>query len=176
MPLGSGRNCGTPNLKGGHYRVEMLPTTCHVYFGSITGAMPDGRHARRPLSEGISPVQGADRHGPTAVIKSASKIDHVKTGGTLLNMKFTPGLVASADGLDKWAHLVRSYFKLDGHHVQLNVVRTDTLRQAQAHPDEHRDLIVRVAGYSDYFCDLSKELQEEIIERTEHETFHSAGT
>ncbi len=167
---------GRPNVKGGHYRVEMLPTTCHVYFGSVTGATPDGRHARRPLSEGISPVQGADRHGPTAVIKSASKIDHLKAGGTLLNMKFTPGLVASDDGLDKWAHLVRSYFKMDGHHVQFNVVRANTLRQAQAHPDENRDLIVRVAGYSDYFCDLSKELQEEIIERTEHETFQSAGT
>ena len=166
---------GRPNAKGGHYRVEMLPTTCHVYFGSVTGAMPDGRRARRPLSEGISPVQGADRHGPTAVIKSASKIDHVRAGGTLLNMKFTPGLVASDDGLAKWAHLVRSYFKLDGHHVQFNVVRANTLRQAQTHPEEHRDLIVRVAGYSDYFCDLSKELQEEIIERTEHETFHSAG-
>jgi len=153
----------------------MLPTTCHVYFGSVTGATPDGRRARRPLSEGISPVQGADRHGPTAVIKSASKIDHVRAGGTLLNMKFTPGLVASDDGLDKWAHLVRGYFKLDGHHVQFNVVRANTLRQAQTHPEEHRDLIVRVAGYSDYFCDLSKELQEEIIERTEHETFHSAA-
>jgi trans-4-hydroxy-L-proline dehydratase len=166
---------GRPNLKGGHYRVEMLPTTCHVYFGNITGATPDGRHAHKPLSEGISPVQGADRHGPTAVIKSASKIDHLKAGGTLLNMKFTPGLVASDDGLDKWAQLVRSYFKMDGHHVQFNVVRASTLRQAQAHPDENRDLIVRVAGYSDYFCDLSKELQEEIIERTEHETFHSTG-
>jgi pyruvate-formate lyase len=167
---------GRPNTKGGHYRVEMLPTTCHVYFGSVTGATSDGRHARRPLSEGISPVQGADRHGPTAVIKSAAKIDHVKAGGTLLNMKFTPSLVASDDGMDKWAHLVRSYFKMDGHHVQFNVVRANTLRQAQAHPDENRDLIVRVAGYSDYFCDLSKELQEEIIERTEHETFQSAGT
>jgi formate C-acetyltransferase len=166
---------GRPNTKGGHYRVEILPTTCHVYFGSVTGATPDGRHARHPLSEGISPVQGADRHGPTAVIKSAAKIDHLKTGGTLLNMKFTPGLVASDDGLEKWAHLVRSYFKMDGHHVQFNVVRANTLRQARAHPEEHRDLIVRVAGYSDYFCDLSKELQEEIIERTEHETFHNAG-
>jgi len=162
---------GRPDTKGGRYRVEMLPTTCHVYFGNVTGATPDGRHARRPLSEGISPVQGADRHGPTGVIKSASKIDHLKTGGTLLNIKFTPSLVASEDGLDKWAHLVRSYFKMDGHHVQFNVVRADTLRQAQANPEQHRDLIVRVAGYSDYFCDLSKELQEEIIERTEHQGF-----
>ena len=98
-------------------------------------------------------------------------MDHLKAGGTLLNMKFTPSLVATEDALDKWAHLVRGYFKLDGHHVQFNVVRADTLREAQAHPDEHRDLIVRVAGYSDYFCDLSRELQEEIIERTEHEGF-----
>jgi trans-4-hydroxy-L-proline dehydratase len=162
---------GRPDTKGGRYRVEMLPTTCHVYFGSVTGATPDGRKARRPVSEGISPVQGADRRGPTAVIKSAAKMDHLKAGGTLLNMKFTPGLVNTEDGLDKWAHLVRSYFKMDGHHVQFNVVRADTLRQAQANPQEHRDLIVRVAGYSDYFCDLSKELQEEIIERTEHQGF-----
>ncbi len=162
---------GRPDTKGGRYRVEMLPTTCHVYFGSVTGALPDGRKARLPLSEGISPVQGADRRGPTAVIKSASKMDHLKAGGTLLNMKFTPTLVATEDGVDKWAHLVRGYFKMDGHHVQFNVVRADTLRDAQAKPEEHRDLIVRVAGYSDYFCDLSKELQEEIIERTEHEGF-----
>ena len=162
---------GRPDTKGGRYRVEMLPTTCHVYFGSVTGATPDGRHAERPLSEGISPVQGADRRGPTAVIKSASKMDHLKAGGTLLNMKFTPSLVATEDGLEKWAHLVRSYFKMDGHHVQFNVVSAETLRQAQANPQEHRDLIVRVAGYSDYFCDLSQALQEEIIERTEHEAF-----
>jgi formate C-acetyltransferase len=121
------------------------------------------------VSEGISPVQGADRHGPTAVIRSASKMDHLKAGGTLLNMKFTTDLVASDDGLDKWAHLVRSYFKLDGHHVQFNVVRADTLRRAQANPEQHRDLIVRVAGYSDYFVDCSTELQNEIIHRTEHQ-------
>jgi pyruvate formate-lyase/glycerol dehydratase family glycyl radical enzyme len=159
---------GRPNTKGGRYRIEMLPTTCHVYFGSVTGAMPDGRKAGLPLSEGISPVQGADRRGPTGVIKSASKMDHIKTGGTLLNMKFSPTLLADQHGLDQLAHLVRSYFKLDGHHVQFNVVRADTLRQAQADPDAYRDLIVRVAGYSDYFCDLSPELQDEIITRTEH--------
>ena len=125
---------GRPNSKGGRYRVEMLPTTSHIYFGSVTGAMPDGRKAGLPLSEGISPVQGADRHGPTAVLKSAGKMDHVKTGGTLLNMKFTPSLVSDEDGIDKLAHLVRSYFKLGGHHVQFNVVRAETLRQAQAAP------------------------------------------
>jgi len=162
---------GRPNSKGGRYRVEMLPTTCHVYFGSVTGAMPDGRKAGLPLSEGISPVQGADRRGPTAVIKSASKMDHLKTGGTLLNMKFTPSLLGDENGIDKLAHLVRSYFRMDGHHVQFNVVRAETLREAQADPETHRDLIVRVAGYSDYFCDLSGELQEEIIARTEHGAF-----
>jgi formate C-acetyltransferase len=162
---------GRPDARGGRYRVEMLPTTCHVYFGSVVGAMPDGRKAGLPVSEGISPVQGADRHGPTAVIRSAAKMDHVKTGGTLLNMKFSPGLVAGEDGLDKWACLVRSYFRMDGHHLQFNVVTADTLRQAQGNPEQHRDLIVRVAGYSDYFCDLSIELQNEIIARTEHQTY-----
>jgi formate C-acetyltransferase len=165
---------GRPDHKGGRYRIEMLPTTCHVYFGSVTGATPDGRLATLPVSEGISPVQGADRHGPTAVIRSASKMDHLKAGGTLLNLKFTPSLVANDDGVDKWSHLVRSYFKMDGHHIQFNVIRAETLREAQKHPEQHRDLIVRVAGYSDYFCDLSIALQEEIITRTEHEAFQSA--
>jgi pyruvate-formate lyase len=162
---------GRPTVRGGHYRVEMLPTTSHVYFGSVTGAMPDGRRAGVPLSEGISPVQGADRRGPTAVFRSAAKMDHVKTGGTLLNMKFTPSVLAGDGGIRHLAGLVRSYFKLDGHHVQFNVVRAATLRAAQADPSSHRDLIVRVAGYSDYFCDLSPELQDEIIARTEHAEF-----
>ncbi len=162
---------GRPTVRGGHYRIEMLPTTCHIYFGSVIGAMPDGRKAWQPLSEGISPVQGADRHGPTAVVKSAGKMDHVKTGGTLLNMKFTPALLADEEGIDRVAHLIRSYFKLDGHHMQFNVVSADTLREAQGDPSAHRDLIVRVAGYSDYFCDISRELQEEIITRTEHQGF-----
>jgi len=162
---------GRPDARGGRYRVELLPTTCHVYFGSVVGATADGRKAGLPLSEGISPVQGADRHGPTAVMRSASKMDHVKTGGTLLNLKFSPDLVSTDDGLDKWAALVRGYFRMDGHHVQFNVVTAEALRTAQARPGEHRDLIVRVAGYSDYFCDLSSELQNEIITRTEHESF-----
>jgi len=159
---------GRPNTKGGCYQVEMLPTTCHVYFGSVTGAMPDGRRAGAALSEGISPVQGADRRGPTAVIKSAAKMDHLKTGGTLLNMKFAPALLQDEPGIDRLTQLVRTYFKLDGHHVQFNVVTAETLRRAQTRPESHRDLIVRVAGYSDYFCDLSRELQDEIIARTEH--------
>jgi formate C-acetyltransferase len=162
---------GRRNTKNGTYHVNLLPTTCHVYFGSVVGATPDGRHAGRPLSEGISPVQGADRHGPTAVIRSVAKMDHARTGGTLLNQKFTPQLLADDDGLDNLVHLIRTYFKLDGHHIQFNVVDVDTLRAARQHPEEYRDLIVRVAGYSDYFCDLGEALQEEIIARTEHQAF-----
>jgi formate C-acetyltransferase len=160
-----------PNTRGGRYHINLLPTTCHVYFGSVCGATPDGRRAHTPLSEGISPVQGADRHGPTAVLKSASKLDHARTGGTLLNQKFTPQLLKDDAGLDMLVQLVRTYFKLDGHHVQFNVVDAETLRAAQRTPDEYRDLIVRVAGYSDYFCDLGKALQDEIITRTEHQSF-----
>ena len=159
---------GRPNTKGGVYRIEMLPTTCHVYFGAVTGATPDGRRRGTPLSEGISPVQGADRNGPTAVIRSAGKMDHIRSGGTLLNLKFSPTLLSGEGGLDGLAGLVRSYFRMDGHHVQFNVVHAETLKAAQRNPSEHRDLIVRVAGYSDYFCDLSVELQDEIIDRTEH--------
>ena len=162
---------GRKNTKGGVYRINLLPTTCHVYFGTVTGASPDGRKAWTPLSEGISPVQGADRHGPTAVLRSAGKMDHVRTGGTLLNQKFTPRLLEGEKGIDSLAHLVRTYFTMGGHHIQFNVVDAETLREAQAHPEQHRDLIVRVAGYSDYFCDLGKALQDEIIARTEHHGF-----
>jgi formate C-acetyltransferase len=162
---------GRKNLRGGEYHINLLPTTCHVYFGSVTGATPDGRKAWTPLSEGVSPVQGADRCGPTAAVRSVAKMDHARTGGTLLNQKFTPQVLANDEGLDKLVQLVRTYFKLDGHHIQFNVVDAATLRAAQQNPEEYRSLIVRVAGYSDYFCDLSKTLQEEIIARTEHEGF-----
>lgn len=158
---------GRKNMRGGEYRIDMLPTTCHVYFGSVMGASPNGRLARKPLSEGISPEKGADRNGPTAVVKSASKLDHLKTGGTLLNQKFTPSVVAGEQGLDNMAALVRTYFNLDGHHIQFNVVDRETLLQAQRQPEEYKDLIVRVAGYSDHFHNLDKALQDEIIERTE---------
>ena len=162
---------GRKNTKGGTYHINLLPTTVHVYFGSVIGATPDGRRAWQPLSEGISPVQGADRRGPTAVIKSVAKMDHVRTGGTLLNQKFTPQLLKDDDGLDKLVQLIRTYFKLDGHHIQFNVVSSHMLRDAQKHPERYRDLIVRVAGYSDYFVDLSLDLQNEIIKRTEHASF-----
>ncbi|MBN1668847.1 MAG: glycyl radical protein [Anaerolineales bacterium] len=162
---------GRPNTKGGAYQINLLPTTCHIYFGSVTGATPDGRHAGQPLSEGVSPVQGADRHGPTAVLRSVAKMDHVRTGGTLLNQKFTPQVLAGEAGLQKLMQLVRTYFRLDGHHIQFNVVDAETLRAAQRNPEQYRSLIVRVAGYSDYFCDLSPALQEEIIARTAYEEF-----
>ncbi|HEX7319552.1 MAG TPA: glycine radical domain-containing protein, partial [bacterium] len=128
---------------------------------------PDGRRSRSPLSEGISPVQGTDKNGPTSVIKSASKMDHIKTGGTLLNQKFTPQLLADDEGIAKLAALIRTYFYLGGHHIQFNVVTAETLKAARKDPEKYRDLIVRVAGYSDYFVDLTKELQAEIIKRTE---------
>lgn len=159
---------GRPNTKGGHFRVNLLPTTCHVYFGSVLGATPDGRFAKEPVSEGISPVQGADVNGPTSVIKSASKIDHLRTGGTLLNQKFTPNFLSTVEGIEKVLYLIRAYFRMDGHHIQFNVVDANTLRDAQKHPEKYRDLIVRVAGYSDYFVDLGEDLQNEIIRRTEH--------
>jgi formate C-acetyltransferase len=162
---------GRRTPKGSTYHVNYLSTTCHVYFGSMTGATPDGRKAFTPVSDGISPVQGADRHGPTAVIKSAAWMDHARSSGTLLNQKFTPQLLEGEVGIDKLAALVRSYFKLDGHHIQFNVVTSDTLRAAKANPEKYRDLIVRVAGYSDYFCDLTPALQDEIIARTEHAGF-----
>jgi len=157
-----------PSPRGARYRVNMLPTTCHIYFGSVTGALPDGRKAGDTVSEGISPVQGADRKGPTAVLKSCAKFDHLRTGGTLLNQKFAPEFFDDPESIAKISGLVRGYFRMDCHHIQFNVVSADLLRDAQKHPEKYTDLIVRVAGYSDYFNDLSPELQEEIIRRTAH--------
>ena len=158
---------GRPNMKGGKYGVDMLPTTCHVYFGDVILATPNGRKAHKPVSEGISPEKSADTNGPTAVIKSCAKMDHLATAGTLLNQKFTPDVVAGEEGLDHMASLIRSYFSMDGHHIQFNVIDKQTLIDAQNNPEEYKDLIVRVAGYSDFFRNLSKPLQDEIIERTE---------
>ena len=160
---------GRSNTRGGVHRINMLPTTSHIYFGSVIGATTDGRNAYLPLSEGISPFQGVDHNGPTSVIKSASKIDHLRTGGTLLNQKFSPSFFEDEESYEKLTALIRSYFSLDGHHIQFNVVNAETLKDAQQHPERYRDLIVRVAGYSDYFNDLGEDLQNEIIKRTEHE-------
>jgi formate C-acetyltransferase len=160
---------GKPNTKGTVYHLNMLSTTCHVYFGKMLGASANGRFARLPESDGTSPSHGADRNGPTAVIKSLSKMDQLKSGGTLLNQRFLPSVLATEQDLDKLCSLIRTYFTLGGHHIQFNVIDTKTLRSAQQHPDEYRNLLVRVAGYSDYFVDLDRDHQEEIINRTEQE-------
>ena len=157
---------GRPTMSGGQYHVDMLPTTCHIYFGEVIGATANGRKAGKPVSEGISPEKFADTNGPTAVIKSCAKMDHMSTGGTLLNQKFTPSAIAGDTGLENLASLIRTYFAMDGHHIQFNVFDKETLLEAQKHPDEYKDLIVRVAGYSDYFRNLDRELQDEIINRT----------
>jgi len=156
------------NEEGVPYAANMIPTTTHIWFGDLTGATPDGRLARAPQSEGISPVQGMDRNGPTAVVRSMARLDHARCCGTLLNMKFHPSALSGEEGLVKFAQLVRTYFKLGGHHMQFNVLSAETLRAAQERPEEHGDVIVRVAGYSDYFVRLSRDLQDEIISRTEH--------
>jgi formate C-acetyltransferase len=160
---------GKPNTKGGSYHLNMLSTTCHVYFGKMLGASANGRHAGLPISDGTSPSHGADRRGPTAVIKSLAKMDQAKSGGTLLNQRFLPSVVKDQEGIEKLCHLIRTYFNLGGHHIQFNIVDSQTLRQAQKTPDDYRDLLVRVAGYSDYFVDLDADHQEEIIARTEHD-------
>jgi formate C-acetyltransferase len=165
---------GRPNTKGGKYRVNLLPTTVHIYFGEVLGASANGRLAGIPLSEGISPTQGADRQGPTAVVQSAARIDHARTGGTLLNMKFHRH-VLEGEGLDRLCSLVRGYFRMDGHHIQFNVVDVETLKKAKEEPEKYRNLIVRVAGYSDYFVELGSDLQDEIISRTEHQSFGPAA-
>ncbi|GAB4319971.1 trans-4-hydroxy-L-proline dehydratase [Pseudothermotoga elfii] len=150
-------------------RCYFLPTTVHVYFGSVTGATPDGRKAGMPVSEGISPVQGVDRKGIAAVFNSVCKCDWDKTGGALLNQRLTPDLVKEKDNLEKLGKLIRTYFRMGGHHVQFNVVSSELLREAQKKPADFEDLMVRVAGYSDYFVSLPKGLQEEIIARTEQD-------
>ena len=161
---------GKPNTKGGTYHLNMLSTTCHVYFGKMLGASANGRLAGLPISDGTSPSHGADRNGPTAVIKSLAKMDQAKSGGTLLNQRFLPSVVKDQEGIEKLCHLIRTYFNLGGHHIQFNIVDSQTLRQAQKTPDDYRDLLVRVAGYSDYFVDLDADHQEEIIARTQHDS------
>jgi formate C-acetyltransferase len=161
---------GEPRLakRGARYKANFLSTTCHVYFGGKTGATPDGRRSGEPLSDGTSPSHGADRSGPTAVMNSLAKLDQARTGGTLLNQRFSPSALAGEAGPRKLAALVRGYFKQGGHHVQFNVVDEATLRAAKKKPGEYRSLLVRVAGYSDYFVDLDERHQDEIISRTAH--------
>ncbi|KAF0239067.1 MAG: formate [Prolixibacteraceae bacterium] len=162
---------GKPNTKGGSFHLNMLSTTCHVYFGKVLGATPNGRFAGKSISDGTSPSHGYDTHGPTNVIRSLGKLDQVKSGGTLLNLRFVPGLLKREKDIEKLGQLIRSYFSLGGHHIQFNVVDTATLLAAQACPEDYRDLLVRMAGYSDYFNDMNADLQNEVIERTENEAF-----
>lgn len=160
---------GRPNTRGGKTQLNMLSTTCHNYFGSVCGATPNGRFAHFAISDGTSPAHGSDSHGPTAVIKSLGKLDQTKSGGTLLNVRFVPSLLKREEDQKKLASLIRTYFKFGGHHIQFNIVDTATLHDAQLHPDEYKDLLVRVAGYSDYFNDMTEQLQNEIIARTEND-------
>ncbi len=162
---------GRPNIKGSCYHMNMLSTTCHIYFGKVLGASADGRHAFLPISDGTSPSHGADTHGPTAVVKSLGKLDQSLSGGTLLNQRLIPQILKKEEDLTKLGQLIRAYFGLGGHHIQFNIVDTATLRDAQKHPEQYRDLMVRVAGYSDYFNDLCADYQEEIIARTENASF-----
>ena len=157
-----------PNTRGGKTYLNMLSTTCHNYFGSVCGATPNGRFAHFAISDGTSPSHGSDTNGPTAVIKSLGKLDQTKSGGTLLNMRMVPALLRNEEDQRKLASLIRTYFKFGGHHIQFNIIDTETLRDAQKHPDEYKDLLVRVAGYSDYFNDMTEQLQNEIIARTEN--------
>ena len=160
---------GRPNTRGGKTELNMLSTTCHNYFGSVCGATPNGRMAHFAISDGTSPAHGSDSHGPTAVIKSLGKLDQTKSGGTLLNVRFVPALLKREEDQKKLGSLIRTYFKFGGHHIQFNIVDTATLYDAQKHPDEYKDLLVRVAGYSDYFNDMTEQLQNEIIARTEND-------
>lgn len=163
---------GKPNIKeGGKFHLNMLSTTCHVYFGKVMGASPNGRLAGKSISDGTSPSHGADTNGPSAVIKSLTKLDHVQSGGTLLNQRFLPSLVKRDEDIKKLGDLIRSYFTLGGHHIQFNIVDTATLHAAQETPEDYKDLLVRMAGYSDYFNDMNGDLQQEVIERTENESF-----
>lgn len=162
---------GHPNTRGGKTQLNMLSTTCHNYFGSVCCATPNGRHAHFAISDGTSPAHGADTNGPTSVIKSLGKLDQTKSGGTLLNVRFVPTLLKRDVDLEKLGSLIRTYFSLGGHHIQFNIVDTDTLLDAQKNPDQYKDLLVRVAGYSDYFNDMTAQLQNEIIARTQNEGF-----
>ena len=162
---------GKPNIKGESFHLNMLSTTCHVYFGKVMGATPNGRLAHKSISDGTSPSHGCDTNGPSAVIKSLTKIDHVKSGGTLLNQRFLPSLLKRDEDIVKLGQLIRTYFALGGHHIQFNIVDTATLYAAQENPDDYKDLLVRMAGYSDYFNDMNADLQQEVIDRTENESF-----
>jgi pyruvate formate-lyase/glycerol dehydratase family glycyl radical enzyme len=159
-----------PTSWGGTTKPTGISITAHAPGGAMTGATPDGRYAGETLADGtISPAQGKDTHGPTAVIRSAMAINQAPFQATLLNMKFHPSALKTTEDMRKLAALIKTYFAYGGKHVQFNVVNKETLADAQETPEKHRDLIVRVAGYSAYFVQLTKPVQNEIIMRTEHD-------
>ncbi len=160
---------GYPTVRGGTYQPGFYTVSAHVPMGRDVGATPDGRHAGEPLADGgLSPSAGRDRRGPTAVLRSVGKINlKLASNGTLLNMKFLPSFFDGSHALEKFVTLLRGFCRLKIPHVQFNVVSAAMLRQAQANPEAYRHLVVRVAGYSAYFTELDKDLQDEIIRRTE---------
>jgi formate C-acetyltransferase len=158
------------NPRGGKFQAGLYPASINVLFGTLVGATPDGRKAYEPLADGVSPVRGSDCSGPTAAANSVAKLDHfIASNGTLFNQKFHPAALQGDSGLRNLASLVRSYFDNKGMHVQFNVIDKETLVKAQNNPDEYRDLVVRVAGYSAQFISLDKAIQDDIIMRTEHD-------
>ena len=160
------------NPRGGQYQAGLYPVSANVPLGAQTGATPDGRLARTPIADGVSPAAGRDIYGPTAAANSVAKLDHyIASNGTLFNMKFHPTALAGRHGLENFVSLVRGYFDQKGSHIQFNVVSRDTLRDAQAHPEKYKSLVVRVAGYSALFTTLSRSLQDDIIARTEQGGF-----
>ncbi|MDR1242559.1 MAG: formate C-acetyltransferase/glycerol dehydratase family glycyl radical enzyme [Deltaproteobacteria bacterium] len=160
------------DLFGSKFNSAFMGISNYIPAGSIVGATPDGRRSGTPLTEGVSPHAGTDLTSPTAAMRSVAKINHdIHTGGTLMNIKLTPELMKDKKNRRKLGALIRAYFALGAFHVQFNVVSTETLRKAQKNPEEYRDLLVRVAGYSTQFVNLSREVQEGIIERTAYEGF-----
>jgi formate C-acetyltransferase len=156
------------NPRGGRFQAGLYPVSANVPLGEQTGATPDGRLAHTPVADGVSPTSGKDTNGPTAAANSVSKLDHyIASNGTLFNQKFHPSALSGKDGLENFVGLIRSYFDQKGSHMQFNVVDRETLLDAQAHPEQYRHLVVRVAGYSALFTTLSKSLQDDIIRRTE---------
>lgn len=161
---------GHTTYRGGPFVGSLLPVSSYVAFGLATGATPDGRKSTEPLSDGISPFYGADRKGPTAVFKSVCTIDHLRCpNGIIFNQKFNPKSLATAEGLKKFSDLIRSYINLGGAHIQFNIISADTLKDAQQNPEKHRGLVIRVAGYSAFFHELARDVQDTIIARTEQE-------
>jgi formate C-acetyltransferase len=160
------------NGRGGSYQPGLYPVSANVPLGAKVGATPDGRKARTPLADGVSPVQGVDKYGPTAVLKSVAKLDHfLASNGTLLNLKFNPDLLKDEKGMMHFVSLLKGMVDLKVMHSQYNVVNAKTLRAAQENPKAYSNLVVRVAGYSAFFNDLSREIQDDIIQRTEQLCF-----